>query len=109
LEEALGHFAPSAVISQISRTALAILADSSEAYQRRHELVEEIGRQLAVQSAAGPLTKQAKEVIEKAIAAEFRCYAGILHLRHGDDPTRPGKHTNSGYASRFEQPALFEG
>ena len=49
------------------------------------------------------------KLIEMVIAAQFRCYAGILHLRHGADPTKPNKKTNPGYAQTFEDPRLFLG
>lgn len=52
--------------------------------------------------------KQRKE-LEKAISAQFSCYAGILHLRHGKDPLKPDKHTNKGYAPTFEQVTRFPG
>ncbi len=47
--------------------------------------------------------------LEIAIKAAYRCYAGILHLRHGKDDTQPDKRTNSGYAKKFEVPELFPG
>ena len=47
--------------------------------------------------------------IEKVLAAQFRCYAGILHLRHGQDELQPNKRTNPGYATKFETPRLFPG
>jgi protein gp37 len=47
--------------------------------------------------------------LARAMATPFKCYAGILHLRHGKDGNNPGKRTNKGYAPVFEQVTRFSG
>jgi hypothetical protein len=74
----------------------------SDFYRRRHEIVEAIGMQF-------PLDKSGRTKLTAAIASEYRCYAAILHMRHGEDPSKPEKKTNKGYASLFESPKLFPG
>lgn len=49
------------------------------------------------------------KALARAIADLFRCYAGILHMRHGCDDGKPDKNTNKGYAEKFENPKLFPG
>ena len=73
-------------------------------------------RRIAVQTVAlvagehdGRVQKQLQATVEKAIAAPFVCYAGYLHLRHGQDDNQPDKKTNKGYAPKFEQITKFPG
>jgi protein gp37 len=49
------------------------------------------------------------EALARAVADEFRCYAAILHLRHGKDINKPDKRTNPGYARIFEEVKQFRG
>jgi len=44
-----------------------------------------------------------------AIAAEFRCYAAILHLRYAKNSTKPHKVGKKGFAPTFEEVTLFRG
>lgn len=66
-------------------------------------------RKALAQEFADPGHKNVVKDIASAIASIYRCYAGILHLRHGSDDTQPLKITNCGYASKFETPRLFPG
>jgi len=76
---------------------------ASEVYFRRKEIAAKVAKRFA-----GEAGKLANEV-ERAVASGFACYAGVLHLRHGKDPSKPGKKTNKGYAPSFEQVTPFTG
>lgn len=81
---------------------------TTDLYHLRHEMAERITLGLmgdGTQEIPGDLAHR----IAATIAAELRCYAGILHTRHGDDPRKPDKHTNKGYAPKFEQVTKFPG
>ena len=79
------------------RTALAGMT-ASDVYHYAERIAEDFGR--------SP-TKR-KEII-RAIRSQFRCYAGILHIRHGTNPLNSEKYLNGGYARTFEHPELFPG
>ncbi len=60
---------------------------------------------------AGGLEPSRKLVEEfaRALTKPYKCYAGMLHLRHGTNRTKPEKYVNPGYAPVFEQPTIFPG
>ncbi len=74
-------------------------------YHRRLVLAEEILTDLNL---GGP-EKRHIEGLAKALSAQFKCYAGILHLRHATNKTKPAKYVNPGYAPVFERPTKFAG
>ena len=47
--------------------------------------------------------------LASAIAAEFKCYAGLLHLWRGVNESKPAKRGHPGYARKFEELTLFPG
>ena len=65
-------------------------------------------RQLAREFTPAQCPERCAE-IEQAIVSNFHCFAGDLHLRHGQDDTRPDKIPNRGYAPKFDMPNLFPG
>lgn len=79
----------------------------SEIYHRRDELGELISADLK----AHGIGRQAKAgvIVSKGIASSLRCYAGVLHSRYGENPLKPDKKLNPGYARRFEQVTQFPG
>jgi len=90
-------------------TVLRIIRESgdlpTDLYHRRRELASDILMVTLDETS----TREARESLARAIADPFRCYAGILHTRHGYDDEKPGKITNPGYAEKFENPKLFPG
>lgn len=76
----------------------------TDVYHLRRTLAE-----VLVSGGEEPGPKRQVKALETAIASAFRCYAGILHLRHGKDDCAPKKRTSSGYAEKFEKPKLFPG
>ncbi|MGJ8643328.1 MAG: DUF5131 family protein [Luteolibacter sp.] len=50
-----------------------------------------------------------RERFLEVIKELFRCYAGILHLRHGTNPENSEKKGHSGYAAIFEHPVRMPG
>lgn len=80
---------------------------ATDLYHRRHDVASEI---IDAALAEGLIEKRGSGTsLARVIADEFRCYAGILHTRHGQEDGRPDKHTNRGYADKFERPKLFTG
>lgn len=71
------------------------------------------GRHLIAQRLAHRIRSSRKEgieaLLEAAIEAPFCCYAGVLHLRYGQDPTNPAKRASKGYAPSFERVTRFPG
>ncbi|HPA20603.1 MAG TPA: DUF5131 family protein [Verrucomicrobiae bacterium] len=76
---------------------------ASAVYHGRHFIAGELG------GATGRGGSKDTGAIAAAIEAGFRCYAGLLHLHKGKDPTQPTKRTNKGYAPTFEQVTCFPG
>jgi len=50
-----------------------------------------------------------EQLLEHAIAAEFKCYAGMLHLWRGVNDAKPDKKVSSGYAPKFEIVTKYPG
>lgn len=67
------------------------------------------GRHRAVASMAARFPGVPGGELLEAIEKLFRCYAGILHLRFGENAENPEKRTSPGYAPTFEQPTRFAG
>lgn len=49
------------------------------------------------------------ETLANKVESLFRCYAGVLHLRHARNPQKPDYAGHPGYASVFETPKTFPG
>lgn len=69
---------------------------ASEVYHGRKKLAAEV--LAAAADGKNHVSKARLTKLARAIANPFVCYAGILHLRHGQDPNKPDKRTNKGYA-----------
>jgi protein gp37 len=75
---------------------------NTELWHERRQLVASVMKAFRLPSHDVELVK---DLIEKSM----KCYAAILHFRHGQDHTQPNKKTNKGYARTFESPTLFPG
>ncbi len=78
----------------------------SAVYQFRESIGASVSSALRIQGHDAP---KAAEIITEEIASSLRCYAGLLHLRWGEQPSTPGKAVNSGYPLRFENVTEFPG
>lgn len=78
----------------------------SAVYQLREFIGGSVGRAFRIQGHDAP---KAAGIITEEIASSPRCYAGLLHLRWGEQPSKPGKPVNAGYAPRFEMVTEFPG
>lgn len=80
---------------------------TTDIYHRRREVASAIVD--ALDESPNRKKKGRVRVVARVISDACRCYAAILHTRHGRDDWKPDKHTNSGYADKFERPKLFPG
>jgi protein gp37 len=62
-----------------------------------------------VPAIAGKERKRLAKSIAQAIAAQFKCYAGLLHLWRGANDAKPDKRGHPGYARKFEEVKLYPG
>lgn len=53
--------------------------------------------------------RRLEPLLAHAIAVEFKCYAGLLHLWRGVNEQNPGKWANPGYAPKFEIVTKYPG
>ncbi|QJE95279.1 DUF5131 family protein [Luteolibacter luteus] len=63
----------------------------------------------AILTKLGAYSKKAVRAVALAISGAVRCYAAVLHLRHGANDENPLKFTNKGYATKFEKVTEFPG
>ena len=78
----------------------------STVYQLRESIATLVSKTLHLQGNDAP---KAAEIIRGEIASQVRCYAGLLHIRWGEQVNKPGKSVNPGYAPRFETVTEFPG
>lgn len=76
--------------------------NTSDLSQGRSILAEKLGNTFE-------LNAKGKKLVEEAIWQNIRCYASILHLNRGENPFKPERKTNKGYAPRFEEVKLYPG
>lgn len=79
----------------------------SDVYHRRSSIASDVARQIAPRK--GPDRDRIASIVERIIPGHLRCYAGLLHSRHGENSLKPGKRANKGYAPRFEKVGTFPG
>lgn len=77
---------------------------TTEIYHRRNDIAVEV-----LEGAIARPTLHQVRMLNRAIADEVRCYAAVLHLRHGKDLLKEGKRAHKGYAPVFEQVTHFPG
>ena len=74
-----------------------------------HLRVEFTFQTLATSSILTDDLEEARQHLERFIKAQFQCYAGLLHLRHGTNPLQPDKAPSDGYGESFREPTFFRG
>lgn len=79
----------------------------SEIYHRRNELSGSIAA--AMDSDATPVRRGFESELARQFSKPVSCYAAILHLVRGRNPSNPKKWIHPGYAPVFEEPTLFPG
>ncbi|MGJ8641831.1 MAG: DUF5131 family protein [Luteolibacter sp.] len=87
------------VLSEVQRT-LGGLSTASDVWYRRYRVAANL-----TDSFPSISSYELHDVIER----QFRCYAGILHLRFGGYSLLSGERANPGYAETFERPEIFPG
>ena len=81
----------------------------SDVYHARHGIAASaVAASLPLAVKRGERRLLEKLVVE-TIAAQFKCYAGMLHLWRGVNDTKPQKKVNSGYAPKFERMRRYPG
>ncbi len=74
--------------------------DATSIYQNCHAVAE---RSIAKTTSIPPSPPLVEE-FARALTQPYKCYAGILHLRHGSNTSKPEKYVNPGYAHTFGEP-----
>jgi protein gp37 len=80
---------------------------ASDTYHARHTIAATIAGWLPNPERTERRTVE--QLVERAITAEFKCYAGALHLWRGANDAKPEKRSNPGYAPKFEIVTKYPG
>jgi len=80
---------------------------ASDTYHARHTIASTVAGRLPIRERNERLAVE--QLVERVIAAEFKCYAGMLHLWRGTNHVKPEKKPNPGYARKFEIVTKYPG